>query len=53
MLITSMSEHKEANKVIEELKDSRDNDYNNQPFLQKNIIPSDISSLFWISLYMR
>ena len=35
MLITSMSEHEEANKLNEELEDSRDNDDVNQPILQK------------------
>ena len=35
MVLISMSEHEEANKVTEELKDSCDNDENNQPFLQK------------------
>ena len=45
MLITSMSEHKEANKVIEELKDSRDNDDGNQPILKKMIIPSDLNDI--------
>ena len=43
MLITSMSEHEEANKLNEELEDSRDNDDVNQPILQKIIIPSDIN----------
>ena len=33
MLLTSMSEHEEANKVNKELKDSGDNDDNNQPIL--------------------
>ena len=35
MLITSMSEHEEANKFNEELEDSRDNDDSNQPILKK------------------
>ena len=35
MLITSMSEHEEANKLNEELEDSRDNDDVNQRILQK------------------
>ena len=39
MLLTSMSEHEEANKVNEELKDSRDNDDNNKPILQKHYHP--------------
>ena len=43
MLLTSMSEHEEANKVNKELEKSRDNDDNNQPILQKMIIPSDIN----------
>ena len=33
MILTSMSEHKEASKVNEELKDSGDNDDKNQPIL--------------------
>ena len=45
MLLTRMSEHKEPNKVKEELKDSRDNDDNNQLLLQKMIIPSDINDM--------
>ena len=40
-----MSEHKEANKVNEELEDSSDNDDNNQHILQKYIIPSDINDI--------
>ena len=35
MLITSMPLQEETNKVNKELKDSRDNDENNQYFLQK------------------
>ena len=34
MLLTSMSEYKEANKVNEELEESCDNYDNNQPILQ-------------------
>ena len=34
MLLTRISEHGESNKVNEELKNSRDNDENNQPLLQ-------------------
>ena len=33
MLIASMSEHKESNKFNKALKDSGDNDDNNQPIL--------------------
>ena len=40
MLLTSMSEHKEAKKVNKELEDSRDNFDNNQLILQKMIVPS-------------
>ena len=43
MLLTSMSEHRDEYKVKEELKGSLDNDDNNQPILQKMIIPSDIN----------
>ena len=45
LLLTSMSEHEEANKFNEELEDSRDNDDNNQPILQKMIIPSDLNDI--------
>ena len=45
MVLISMSEHEEANKVTEELKDSCDNDENNQPFLQKMTIPSDLNDI--------
>ena len=45
MLITSMSEHEEANKFNKEIKDSRDNDDNNQPILQKMITPSDLNDI--------
>ena len=45
MLLTSMSEHEEANKFNEELKDSRDKDDNNQPILQKTIIPYDLNCI--------
>ena len=34
MIITSMSEHEEANKKGE-LEDTRDNDDNNQPLLKR------------------
>ena len=44
MLITSMSEHKEANKGNKELEDSRDNNDNNQHILQK-ISPLLISTI--------
>ena len=43
MLITIMSKHEQFRKANEELEDSRDNDDNNQLFLQKMIIPSDIN----------
>ena len=43
MLLTSISEHEEANKVNKELKDSRDNDDNNLSILQKMIIPSELN----------
>ena len=33
MLLTSISEHEEDNKFNKELKDSGDNDDNNQPIL--------------------
>ena len=36
MLLTSISEHKEANIVNKELEDLRDHYDNNQPILQKN-----------------
>ena len=49
MLLTSMSEHKESNKVNEELEDSCDNYDNNQPILQENIIPSNINDIQPIS----
>ena len=39
ILLTSMSTHEEANKINEELKDSRDNDDNNKPILQKHYHP--------------
>ena len=45
LLITSMSENKESNKVNEELKYSRDNDDGNQPILKKKIIPSDLNDI--------
>ena len=45
MLLISISEHEQAKKVNEELEDSCDNDDNNQPILQKNIIPSDINDI--------
>ena len=35
LLLTIMSEPEESNKVNEEIKDSHDNDDNNQPILQK------------------
>ena len=43
VLLTSMSEHEEANKVNKELEDSCDNDDNNQPILQKMFIPSNLN----------
>ena len=45
MLLTSMSEHEESNKVNEELEHSRDNDDNNQPILKRMIIPSDLNDI--------
>ena len=45
MLLTSMSEHEESKKVNKELGDSCDHDENNQHFLQKIIIPSDINDI--------
>ena len=45
MVLTSVPEHKEANKVNKELKDLWYNDENNQPFLQKIIIPSDLNDI--------
>ena len=45
MLLTSMSEYKEANKVNEELEDSRDKDNENQHILQKMTIPSDLNDI--------
>ena len=40
-----MLEYEEANKVNEELKYSHYNNNNNQPILQKMIIPSDINDI--------
>ena len=40
-----MTEHEESNKVNKELKASHDNDENNQPFLKKMIIPSDLNNI--------
>ena len=45
MLLTSISEYKEAKKVNEELEESCDNYDNNQPILQENIIPSNINDI--------
>ena len=45
IILTRISEQEESNKVNEELKDSRDNDDNNQHILQKIIIPSDINDI--------
>ena len=45
MLLTSMSEHEESNKVNKELKYSRDNDDKNQPSLKIMIIPYDINDI--------
>ena len=45
MLLTSMSEYEEDNKVNKEIKDSCDNDDKNLPILQKTIIPSDINGI--------
>ena len=38
-----MSEQEESKKLNKELEDSWDIDENNQPFLQKMIIPSDLN----------
>ena len=45
MLLTRMSEQKESNKFNEDLKESHDNDDNNQPILQKIITPSDLNDI--------
>ena len=45
MLLKIMSEHKEYNKVNEELEDSCDKDDNNQPILLKMTIPSDLNDI--------
>ena len=45
MLLTSMSEHKESNKLNEETEDSCDNDDKNQPILKKMIVPPDINDI--------
>ena len=45
MLLTRMSEHKEANKVNKYRKDSHDNDDNNQPILKKMTTPSDLNDI--------
>ena len=45
MILTSMSEQEEANKVSEEIDNSRDNYDKNQPSLLKMIIPSDINDI--------
>ena len=45
VVLTIMSEHEESKKVNKELEDSRDNDENNQTFLQKVIIPSDLNNI--------
>ena len=44
MLLTSTPEHKQAKKVNEELKDSWHN-AENQPFLKKINIPSDLTKI--------
>ena len=43
MLFKIMSEHKQANKMNKELKDLWDNAENNQNFLQKMNMPSELS----------
>ena len=43
MPCTSISEHEESKKLNEEPKDSQDEDENNQPFLQKMIISSELN----------
>ena len=45
MLLTSMSLHKESNIVNKELENSCNHYDNNQPILQKNIIPSDLNDI--------
>ena len=45
MIIASMLEHKQANKVNKKLEHSRDKAEKNQPFLKKMNIPSDLK---WI-----
>ena len=47
LLLTIMSEPEESNKVNEEIKDSHDNDDNNQPILQQMIAPSDLNDIEW------
>ena len=44
MILTSMSEHKDAKKLNKVIEESNDKDDNNQHFL-KNIIPSDINDI--------
>ena len=45
VILTSMSEHEQSNKVNKELEDSQDNDEYNQPFLQNMNIPSDLNDI--------
>ena len=45
MLLTSMSYHKEPNRVNEETEDSCDNNDNNKPNFQKRIIPSYLNDI--------
>ena len=45
MLLTSMSEHKEAKKVNKELEDSQVNVENNQRLLQNMNIPTEFSGI--------
>ena len=45
MLVTSMSEHEHSKNIYKELKDSRDNNEKNQPFLKKMNIPSYLNGI--------
>ena len=45
MVLTSTTEHEEDNKVNKKIKDSRNNDENNQPLLQKMIIQFDLNEI--------
>ena len=45
MVLTRITEQEEPNKVNKELKESGDNEENNQHFMQKMIIPSDLNDI--------